>query len=100
MSWFTVRLQVFEKCAMNAAAEVPLELCDPNSAICAFIRQRNEPAPLLFFHGHFRHDRDSDPGGHHRHNGRELTTLKRYIGMKPGATACGERVFAEAVAFF
>ena len=54
MIWLTVRLQVFEKCAMNAAAEVPLELCDPNSAIRAFIGQRNEPAPLLFFHGHFR----------------------------------------------
>jgi len=100
MSWFTVRLQVFEKCAMNAAAEVPLELCDPNSAIRAFIRQRNEPAALFLFHGHFRHDGDSDPGGHHRHNGCELTALKGYIGMKAGAAACRERVFAEAVALF
>src|SRR5213593_706651 len=79
---------MLQKGAVDAAAEVLLELHDSDAAAFAF------------FDCHFGDHGDACASGHHGQNRGELSAFKNNVGLQTGAAAGGEGVFAEAVAFF
>jgi len=91
--------QVLQKRAVNAAAEVLLELHDSDAAVGAVICERDEAAALALFDGHLGYYRDACTRRHHGQNCGELAALKHHVGLEAGASASRESIFAKAVAF-
>src|SRR5437867_11111154 len=91
---------MLQKGAVDAAAEVLLELHDSDAAVGAVICERDEAAAFAFFDCHFGDHGDACASGHHGQNRGELSAFKNNVGLQTGASAGGEGVFAEAVAFF
>src|SRR2546421_10494057 len=91
---------MLQKGAVDAAAEVLLELHESDAAVGAVICERNEAAAFAFFDCHFGDHGDACASGHHGQNRGELSAFKNNVGLQTGASAGGEGIFAEAVAFF
>src|SRR5207244_12081023 len=75
-------------------------LHDADAAVGAVICERDEAAAFAFFDCHFGDHGDACASGHHGQNRGELSAFKNNVGLQTGASAGGEGVFAEAVAFF
>ena len=80
---------MLHKCAVHTAAEVLFQLDNPNATVRTVIREGQESASFSLLDSHFRHYRYSCPGRHHSQDGSELTALKNYIRLQPGASAGG-----------
>src|SRR5206468_4978109 len=86
---------MLQKGAVDAAAEVLLELHDSDAAVGAVICERDEAAAFAFFDCHFGDHGDACASGHHGQNRGELSAFKNNVGLQTGASAGGEGVFAE-----
>jgi hypothetical protein len=68
-------VQMFQKCAVYAAAEVMSQLQNSHATVSTLITQWNESATLPFFDRHFGHYGHSTAGRYHRQNRGELAAL-------------------------
>src|SRR5438094_845349 len=91
---------MLQKGAVDAAAEVLLELHDSDTAVGAVIGERDEAAAFAFFDCDFGDHGDACAGGHHGRNRGELSAFKYNVRLQTGASASGQRIFTDAVAFF
>src|SRR3989442_14195994 len=90
---------MLQKRAVDAAAEVLLELDDSDTAVGAVIGERGEGAAFAVFHCHFGDHGDACAGGHHGQNRGELAALKDEVWREAGASASGQRIFTKKRAF-
>ncbi len=91
-------VQMFQKCAVYAAAEVMSQLQNSHATVSILITQWNESATLPFFDRHFRHYGHSTAGRYHRQNRGELAALKNDVGLESRPGTHREGILAKAVA--
>ena len=90
---------MLQKRAVDAAAEVLLELHDSYAAIGAIVCKPEKTAAFAFFDRHLGDYGDACAGSHHRQDGGELSALKHHIRLQAGASAGRQGIFPKAVAF-
>jgi hypothetical protein len=90
--------RMFQKCAVDAAAEVMSQLHNSDAAVSTVITKGNESAPFLLLDRHLRHYRNSAAGCDHRQNDGDLAALKNDIRLRSRPCANRQDILPEAVA--
>ena len=83
---------------MDAGEGAAAETDGADGADGVIVGETDVRAGGFFVDGHFRDDGDAHAGGDHAEQAAELSAFEGDLRMEARAIACGQRVFAEAVA--